>query len=142
MRFALAAPLMVLAACSQQTAPPSVPSGPSPSASGEARLVLKVGQSAALGEEYQLSFQSVASDSRCPSDVQCVWAGEAALVVGPSHPLMRFRPDTLRLRGGRAMDSLQVGPFVVKPVSLAPDPVSTASLPADQYRATFAVRRR
>lgn len=143
MRFVLAAPFVLLAACSQQSAPPSpIPPGPSSSASGGTQLVLRVGESAALGEDYRLSFQSVASDSRCPTDVQCVWEGEAALVVGPSHPLMRFRPDTLRLRGGRAVDSMQVGPFVVKPIALAPARLSTHPVPADSYRATFAVRRR
>lgn len=32
-------------------------------------------------EEVSVKFVSVLEDSRCPLDVQCIWAGEAKLVV-------------------------------------------------------------
>ena len=40
---------------------------------------LRPGQSADLGAGVQLVFDTVISDSRCPVDVRCVWAGEAKL---------------------------------------------------------------
>jgi len=33
-------------------------------------------------EDINLKFEKVLSDSRCPSDVNCIWAGEAIMVVG------------------------------------------------------------
>lgn len=131
MRLLLAV-LPLLAACSLQ-----VPAGSPPSASGR---VLAVGEGMVLGDDYQLQFVDVAADSRCPAGVACVWEGEALVVVGPSHPLMRFRPDTLRLRGTRP-DSLAVGPFVVTATRLDPYPTSTAPVAKARYRATFTVRR-
>lgn len=141
MRTAAALPLLLLAACSTATVPS--PSSPASSSSGaEREIVLPVNESASLGEDFTLSFIAVSSDSRCPARVQCVWAGEATVVVGKSHPLMRFRPDTLTVRAGQAEDSTEVGPFVVKVVSLRPEPVTTDPVRQADYRATFAVRRR
>ncbi len=43
------------------------------------QVVLAVGESADLGDGRSLGFVKVVSDSRCPKDVQCVWAGEVKL---------------------------------------------------------------
>ena len=32
-------------------------------------------------EDINLKFEEVLSDSRCPKDVQCVWAGEAKVLI-------------------------------------------------------------
>jgi hypothetical protein len=43
---------------------------------------LPLGQTAALkGTDVRLTFKDVRTDSRCPVDVQCVWAGEAKIGV-------------------------------------------------------------
>jgi len=42
------------------------------------QFTLPVGQKAAFeGEELTIKFVEVIADSRCPTGVQCVWAGEA-----------------------------------------------------------------
>lgn len=41
-------------------------------------LRIKVGENKSLGN-FRISFNKVISDSRCPSDVQCIWAGEFKL---------------------------------------------------------------
>lgn len=41
---------------------------------------LMLGAMADFGET-QIKFKKVLTDSRCPKDVQCVWAGEAKVVV-------------------------------------------------------------
>jgi len=43
---------------------------------------LPLGQTAAVkGSDVRLTFKDVRTDSRCPVDVQCVWAGEAKIGV-------------------------------------------------------------
>jgi hypothetical protein len=43
---------------------------------------LPLGQTAAVkGSDIRLTFKDVRTDSRCPVDVQCVWAGEAEIGV-------------------------------------------------------------
>jgi hypothetical protein len=45
-------------------------------------FALALGQSAAVkGSDVRLTFKDVRTDSRCPIDVQCVWAGEAKIGV-------------------------------------------------------------
>jgi hypothetical protein len=42
---------------------------------------LKVGQSATMSDNFTLTFQSVVDDSRCPKGVECIWAGNASVVI-------------------------------------------------------------
>ncbi|MBM2831274.1 MAG: hypothetical protein HW414_326 [Dehalococcoidia bacterium] len=47
---------------------------------------LSVGQSRRIqGEELTVKFLEVASDSRCPSKVTCIWAGEVKALVDVAH---------------------------------------------------------
>lgn len=43
-------------------------------------VTLKVGASAAFADGLKVTLKSI-DDSRCPKDVQCVWAGELAAVI-------------------------------------------------------------
>lgn len=45
-------------------------------------FTLAIGESVEIdGEDLSVSFEAVTGDSRCPSGVQCVWAGEASCQV-------------------------------------------------------------
>lgn len=80
--LALLPVLLMLGACRAPVMAGSEISGAAP-ASSESRapdhLVLAAGESADLGSSRSLKFLRVENDSRCPKDVQCVWAGEVTL---------------------------------------------------------------
>lgn len=40
-------------------------------------FTLQVGQQVRLADDSQLRYQRLVTDSRCPPDVLCVWAGDA-----------------------------------------------------------------
>lgn len=68
------------------TAPKPViapPVEPAPSAPPEAKpndtFTLKPGQSANVAASTQLHYVRMVNDSRCPPDVQCIWAGEVTI---------------------------------------------------------------
>ncbi len=43
---------------------------------------LSIGQTASIqGEDLRLKFLEVVNDSRCPSDVTCVWQGQASSLI-------------------------------------------------------------
>jgi hypothetical protein len=46
--------------------------------SPEVPFELKVGQTAEI-EGHKFTLQEVSSDSRCPVDAKCIWAGEATV---------------------------------------------------------------
>lgn len=48
---------------------------------------LHLGQQVVLaGENLSVGFDSVRDDSRCPPDVQCIWAGDATVLVSLAKP--------------------------------------------------------
>jgi hypothetical protein len=93
---------------------------------------LAVGETATLqDQDVSVQFKSVAADSRCPSDVSCVWAGDAELV--------------LRLTGVSGVDdttlhttldprTLSRGSTTLEVLGLSPTPVSTTSTDPKSYR--------
>jgi hypothetical protein len=53
---------------------------------------LSIGQHVSVtGEDLTVSFEEVTEDSRCPSDVTCVWAGRVSCVVELTHTGSSYR---------------------------------------------------
>lgn len=84
MRFArtslisLAAAL--LAGCGSSTPSSSLPVPTTTDVSLDQTFTLAPGQSARIPSQgLEVRFDSVSGDSRCPEDVVCVWAGDAAI---------------------------------------------------------------
>lgn len=103
-----------------------------------ADVTLAVGESRAIGN-VKLQFSAVLSDSRCPSDVVCVWAGNAEieLIAGPTvgyGPSERvtvnttLEPKFVTARG-----------LTLSVLDLSPTPVSTQ--PTKNYRVVLRVDR-
>lgn len=91
-----------------------------------------------FGEEIQvdggvlrLSFAEVLEDSRCPTDVTCVWEGNGkvrigiAMGMGPTHPL-----DLNSTVDPRSADRNGVR---VTLLEITPAPISTQPIPLEDY---------
>jgi hypothetical protein len=125
---ALAASSSLGFACAAHPAQPSVPLG--------SLFELRYGTSATL-QGLKLTFDGVKSDSRCPQDAVCVWAGEAVVTLTMS-----------RSGGARVQQELRTTPVMseasylayrVKLVALAPYPRSAQQIRSEDYVATLAV---
>ena len=79
-----------------------------------------------------LTFTDVTADSRCPSNVQCVWAGEAVTVftAGGSRQL------TLTLGPDASKATAMARGYQVTLVALKPYPTSTGMPVKSDYVAT------
>jgi hypothetical protein len=102
-------------------------------------FVLRVGQSAAVsGTELRLRFEEVREDSRCPTDVVCVWGGNARL---------RFTVDAdgevdpLELNTALDPRSATAGGFVIAVEGVQPETRTTVTIDPDEYIATLRVTR-
>ena len=96
---------------------------PSEARTGETSLAL--GQTATL-DGLPVTFDDIVTDSRCPSDVQCVWAGEAIVTVAIGEATYDLRvadPEA------RPENGTRIGDLVVFAIALTPEPRSDA--PAD-----------
>ena len=92
------------------------------------------------GEELQVGFDRVLSDSRCPRGGQCIAEGEAVIQVWLSKPPR-----------GRAMHELRTAPaadaeaiyedYRLRLVELAPYPQANRTVRPSDYRATLSVTR-
>lgn len=112
------------------------PVQPSQVAFGEP-FQLRAGASAVLSDGLTTSFDRVKSDSRCPMDALCVWAGDAVVAVSVG-----------RSRTGRVERELHCDPsrseatylaYTIKLVSLAPYPRSDRRIRPGDYVATLTV---
>jgi hypothetical protein len=104
-------------------------------------FTLAVGQSVLVGTTgLRVSVAGVASDSRCPTSVQCVWEGDATVTVavidaatGPGsyalHTSDRFPREAMHQS------------YKVTLVRLAPVPSSATPLAPSDYRVTLLVAR-
>lgn len=105
---------------------------------------MKVGQVVTLdGGNLRVRFVRVGSDSRCPVDVNCVWAGNAELLFEVGGRGRRGR-TALRLNtnaGPERPGEGRYGRYTLKLVGLAPQPRSTGKIAAGRYTATLLVSK-
>lgn len=103
---------------------------------------IKAGRTVTFAREgLRLRFVRVAADSRCPTGVDCVWAGnaEAVIEVGARN---RRVSKTLRLNTNAsperpAEDKYRT--YTVKLVELKPYPRTTRKIKQGEYTATLLV---
>lgn len=123
--------------------PMAAPEAPSAVATAPS-LQLKLGfqQSRTLpAKDLTLQFIGY-QDTRCPADVQCVWAGEARAFFWVSGAALSPQVLTLTWNGG-TLDwnaATRVGPYRMALLALEPQPQSKATARPLAYRATVAVR--
>lgn len=92
------------------------------------------------GANVRVRFDRVRQDSRCPVDVQCVWAGDAELDLrvwtsaGDSADAV--------VHSGVEPRAAPVGDLEVRLESLLPQPTSGTSIAQSDYVARFVVRAR
>ena len=90
------------------------------------------------GEGLQLKFDQVVSDSRCPSDVACIQAGEAVvavIVIGAGRARQRYEVHT-----SGATSVVHAG-LTIACEGLEPRPVSSRPIRPSDYRLTLRLSR-
>ena len=120
--------VLLLGACQNSRSP-----APSQDVAATSEVTLKVGETTVVNN-IEIRFGAVLEDSRCPEDVQCVWAGngQAALGVGPPRgtqgPTQRVLLNTME--GAKSGDAWGLRLTLL---GLTPAPKSTQPIPAESY---------
>ena len=108
-------------------------------------FVLHGGQQVAIrGADLRLRFTEVLEDSRCPTDVECFWTGQARIGVDAEQGL--DAPMSLEFNTnpapGQAKLTNDVSGYTIELKSLDPYPETPDDSPAlTQYSATLVVRK-
>lgn len=103
---------------------------------------LKVGQQLKLdGVDLQVKFTGVSQDSRCPSNVNCVWAGNAEVSLDLLHNKCNRSIILNTHRTSGTGDEAKVGAFRFKLVKLDPYPHTERKIAPGDYTATLLVTK-
>lgn len=129
---------LFLAACASGGG--NAPTSPTPALNEE--FTLSPGQTATVnGTNVRLTFDRVSEDSRCPTDVNCVWEGDAVVVLKVKAEAEEATREVHTQGGDSRSRKAPVGDYVVTLVRLEPAPRSTTTIEASAYRATLLVGR-
>ena len=96
-------------------------------------------------ENLRLRFTDVLEDSRCPTQVECFWTGQARIAIAVQHD--GGGSTTVEFNTNPAPDQTvseaTVGQYSVELQSLDPYPQTPEDpIPFEDYRATLVVRKR
>lgn len=134
------ATLLAVAACGGNAAPYEA-TAPVPSTASSVEAPLRINGSLQVGSSRPLTvtFQDVEQDSRCPADVQCAWAGDAAIVLRLSRD---GRSAGTTLHTTLEPTEVEYEGYEVRLVSVEPTPRADRETPKSEYRVTVRVTQR
>lgn len=130
---------MALGAAAVLVACDGEPAGPRP---GEA-FTLKLHERATLDViQTSVRFREVSEDSRCPSRVQCVWAGNGAVVLEVAPAEADATEDTLHTNPESGPGGVVLAGYELRLLQLNPYPDTPGDISPIDYRATLALYER
>ena len=88
----------------------------------------------------RLKFVDLIEDSRCPTDTQCIWAGNAKIKISLSHA--GRRPKFFEINTGVKPQTIVFAGYEIRITKLTPAPATNIRIRKDGYVATFSVVRK
>lgn len=99
-------------------------------------VTLRTGQQRSVaGAGVNVQFLSVLEDSRCPADVQCIWAGNARVRIKVAKPGGEPQVFTLNTNGGETSAGFEGYTYTID--SLTPAKQSNRKIRPSDYRLTI-----
>jgi len=108
-------------------------------------FVLRMGQEVLLADQkLKIKFVSVPEDSRCPTGVNCIWAGNARVVLQVSRTTGKPVKLELNTNSREATDGAEggCGLYRIKLVEVAPYPVEGQTIAPPSYAVTLVVSKK
>src|SRR5207245_10270908 len=106
----------------------------------EAQFQLKVNQTSSLeSDDIKIKLLNVTADSRCPSDVTCVWQGEVKISVNVIKNNQDLGDFSLTSRAGQNL-GINFDGHSIQVVKVESYPSSGKKISTSDYMVTFAVK--
>jgi len=107
----------------------------------DSEFVLQVNQSAEIkSEDLKITFLNVTSDSRCPSDVTCIWQGQAGIELDVQKGEVESTVS-LSIGGDSSPEESIFNSYLIQLVDLSPYPISTKNIQPEDYTATIKITK-
>jgi hypothetical protein len=101
---------------------------------------IRVGQQKSVPQNgLTIKFLSLVEDSRCPTDTDCIWAGNAKIKVQISN--RRGGSQTFEMNTNLGPKGDSFGGYAIYLESLAPAPRSNIRINRNGYTATFKISK-
>ena len=101
---------------------------------------MRIGESAkAIHEGLKVEFDSVAEDSRCPKDVNCIWAGNAKILLKVEKDA--GKPTNVELNTNINPKTSRYLQYELRLKELKPYPESNSTIKASDYEVTLTVHK-
>lgn len=102
---------------------------------------IKYGQELTVkGQDLKVKFDSLLEDSRCPSDVKCVWEGDAKILIS----VRRANAEASNMElhtNQRFTQAEKYQRYVIKLVALSPYPRTSVKQEQSDYVATLLIKK-
>ena len=104
---------------------------------------LEIGQTASIqDEELEIQFWNLPEDSRCPSDVVCIWEGQVRIVLRVGKAGEEKQDLEVTSRAGHGdLARAGLGDYTIELIAVEPYPVSTERIELEDYLITLVVTR-
>jgi len=104
------------------------------------QLKLTVNQQKTVTKDrLKIKFVSVIEDSRCPTDTNCIWAGNAKVQIKVSNS--KGASKTFELNMNLEPNIVSFADYEIKIINLTPQPASNIRINRNGYTATFVLRK-
>ena len=104
------------------------------------QLKLTVNQQKTVTKDrLKFKFISVIEDSRCPTDTNCIWAGNAKINIKISKG--KSAAKTFELNTNLEPQVITFAGYEIKLKNLTPQPASNIRINRNGYTATFSINR-
>ena len=104
---------------------------------------MRLGETVGFPEGVKVTFMEVFEDSRCPSDVTCVWAGR--VTVGLLIEIDSQIPTNVLLSLGTLsegyVNEILLGDIWITLISVRPHPISTISTQPEDYLIDLMIKK-
>jgi hypothetical protein len=109
----------------------------------ETQFQLRINQTFSLESDgVKIKFLNVTADSRCPSDVTCIWQGETKVLVNIIENNQDRGNFSLTSRAGQQDLAVQVfDEYSINLVKVDPYPLSSKKISLSDYLVTFAISK-
>jgi len=102
---------------------------------------LQINQSAEIKSEYiTVTFLNVTSDSRCPSDVTCIWQGQAGIELDVRKGEVESTVS-LSIGGDSSPEESIFNAYLIQLVDLSPYPISIKNIQPEDYTVTIKITK-
>jgi hypothetical protein len=107
----------------------------------DSEFILQINQSAEIkSEDITVTFFNVTSDSRCPSDVTCIWQGQAGIELDVQKGEVEYTVS-LSIGGDSSPEESIFNSYLIQLVDLSPYPISTKNIQPEDYTATIKITK-